>query len=464
VTSVLGLSVGRVLFGTEQAGLLVFDGTNLTLFHQGLRDVHITALAGNETDLWIGTLNRGLLHWHGGQATEIPGLPDKQVLSVAVGPDGAAYAGTALGIAIVRNEAIERVIGDGVFARTLYVEGQKLFAGTLDPGLYEIPLGGSGRPHYLETSAAVRGLFAAEGRLFAAADQGIFEAPQWSPVLKPENAVLADRNIAALSMDRDGQLWVGYFERGLDILDSGLTRARHLEDQQLFCVNRIVHGPTTAVATANGLVLFDASGQKRQVLGKDQGIIANHVTDVVFDGEDMVAATPAGLSFISRDGIRSLYAFHGLVNNHAYALGMVNDRLMAGTLGGLSVLESGMVKVSYTTSNSPLRHNWVTAIARSGSDAFVGTYGAGVIQLSADGTWRKFPEAGWPIEINPGAMIATQDKVYAGTLGNGLLMYDRSDGRWHTITQGLPSLNVTALHVANGRLLAGTDNGLVRLP
>ena len=174
-----------------------------------------------------------------------------------------------------------------------------------------------------------------------------------------------------------------------------LTRARHLEDQHLFCVNRIVHGPTTAVATANGLVLFDASGQKRQVLGEDQGLIANHVTDVVFNGEDMIAATPAGLSFIAPDGIRSLYAFHGLVNNHAYALGMVNDRLMAGTLGGLSVLESGVVRSATRRRIRRLRHNWVTAIARSGSDAFVGTYGAGVIQLSADGTWRSFPECGF---------------------------------------------------------------------
>jgi ligand-binding sensor domain-containing protein len=463
VTAVLGLPAGRVLFGTEQAGLLVFDGTNLTSFHPSLRDTHVTALAGNETDLWIGTLNRGLLHWRGGQAAAISGLPDKQVLSVAVGSDGAAYAGTALGIAVVRNEAIERVIGDGVFARTLYIDGQRLYAGTLDPGLYEIPLAG-GRPHFIETPTAVRRLFAAQGRLFAVADQGIFDARHWSPVLNPANAVLADRNISALSMDRDGQLWVGYFDRGLDIVDAGLTRARHLEDQHLFCVNRIVHGPATAVATANGLILFDASGQKRQVLGKEQGVIANHVTDVVFDGEDMVAATPAGLSFISRDGIRSLYAFHGLVNNHAYALGVVNGRLMAGTLGGLSVLDGGTVKASYTTSNSPLRHNWVTAIARSGTDAFVGTYGAGVIQLSEDGAWHSFPDAGSPIEINPGAMIATEEKVYAGTLGRGLLMYDRRDGRWRTISRGLPSLNVTALHIANGRVFAGTDNGLVRLP
>ena len=134
----------------------------------------------------------------------------------------------------------------------------------------------------------------------------------------------------------------------------GFTRARHIEDQHLFCVNRIVHGPTTAVATANGLVLFDASGQKRQVLGRDQGLIANHVTDVVFNGDGHDRRYAGRVCRLSPDGMRSLYAFHGLVNNHAYALGMVNDRLMAGTLGGLSVLESGTVRVSYTTSNSPL--------------------------------------------------------------------------------------------------------------
>ena len=70
---------------------------------------------------------------------------------------------------------------------------------------------------------------------------------------------------------------------------------------------------------------------------------------------------------------------------------MVNDRLMAGTLGGLSVLESGVVKVSYTTSNSPLRHNWVTAIARSGSDAFVGTYGAGSFNSRKMARGAAFP-------------------------------------------------------------------------
>ena len=231
-----------------------------------------------------------------------------------------------------------------MFARTLQIEGQRLYAGTLDPGLYEIPLGG-GRPHFLETSAAVRGAFRRRGPAVCRGGSGYLRGA--AVVSRVASRQTQCWPIEILRLCR----WItmGSFGSATSIgaLTSSmpaLTRARHLEDQHLFCVNRIVHGPTTAVATANGLVLFDASGQKRQVLGKDQGVIANHVTDVVFSGEDMIAATPAGLSFIARDGVRSLYAFHGLVNNHAYALGMVNDRLMAGTLGGLSILESGVVQ------------------------------------------------------------------------------------------------------------------------
>jgi len=37
------------------------------------------------------------------------------------------------------------------------------------------------------------------------------------------------------------------------------------------------------------------------------------------------------------------------VNNHVYALGVSGDELIAGTLGGLSVLNKGDVEANYTT-------------------------------------------------------------------------------------------------------------------
>jgi ligand-binding sensor domain-containing protein len=54
--------------------------------------------------------------------------------------------------------------------------------------------------------------------------------------------------------------------------------------------------------------------------------------------------------------------------------------------------------------------------------------------------------------------------LLAGTMGQGLYVMDRKSGRWCALTEGLPSLNVTALAAANGIVYVGTDNGLLRIP
>ena len=294
---------------------------------------------------------------------------------------------------------------------------------------------------------------------------------EFQKVLDTPGAVLADGNIAALDVDRGGRLWVGYFDRGLDILEPGFDRATHVEDQHVFCVNRIVHaddGGLSAVGTANGLVLFDRAGEQKQVLGKAEGLIANQVTDVLLRGDSrspaITVATPAGLTMIDASGTSSLYAFHGLVNNHVYALAASGSRLMVGTLGGLSILDAGIVNASFTTANSGLKHNWITAIVRAGDDWFIGTYGAGVLKFDSTGRWASFADWKASAEINPNAMLATDRAVYAGTLGRGLAIFNRASGRWSFRTAGLPSLDVTALAARGGVLYVGADNGLVRVP
>jgi ligand-binding sensor domain-containing protein len=173
-------------------------------------------------------------------------------------------------------------------------------------------------------------------------------------------------------------------------------------------------------------------------------------------------ATPAGITFLDASGMRSLYAFHGLVNNHAYTLAPAGGRLLVGTLGGLSIVEGDMVRASYTTSNSGLRHNWITSIVPVGGDWFVGTYGAGVLRFDAAGNWRAFPDLGTNFEVNSNAMLATDCAVYTGSLASGLYVYGRAAGRWKNVSDGLPSQNVTAVAAQYGFVYVATDNGLVR--
>jgi ligand-binding sensor domain-containing protein len=177
----------------------------------------------------------------------------------------------------------------------------------------------------------------------------------------------------------------------------------------------------------------------------------------------LAIATPAGLTFLDASGARSMYAFHGLVNNHIYALGVSGDELMVGTLGGLSVVGSEEVRVNYTSGGSGLKHNWITAVVSVGDEWLVGTYGAGVMGLDRSGHFRSFEKATGDIIVNPNAMLVTPHHVFAGTLGNGLYVFNRETQRWTTMNEGLPSPNVTALAQSNGNIYVGTDNGLLRM-
>jgi ligand-binding sensor domain-containing protein len=476
ITTILPSTSGHLLIGTKKRGVLVYDGKQITVLHPTLKDLYVTTLAGSESDLWVGTLDRGILHFHAGQTdrfTEAEGLPDRQIVSLAISQD-MTYAGTPLGVAVFSAGRFLRVLAPGVLATALLATHNQLYVGSEDQGVIAIPLEGRhpnpnvGRDSQL---SEVRQIFASGDVVFAVARSGLYRMNArgfgWQRVLEVGAATLSDRNISALAADGSGRLWVGYFDRGIDVLAPDTTRATHVEDERVFCVNRIFPDAKTGaidVATANGLVRFDNSGSEQQVLTRADGLIADHVTDVAAYRDGLALATPAGLTFLDASGARSMYAFHGLVNNHVYALGVSGDELMAGTLGGLSVLNKGNVAVNYTTATSNLKHNWITAVVPVGAEWMVGTYGAGILGLDRSGRFHSFETASGQFEVNPNAMLVTPNYVLAGTLGNGLYFYDRQSGRWSVIGTGLPSLNVTALARGNGYIYIGTDNGLVRIP
>jgi ligand-binding sensor domain-containing protein len=507
VTCVLPLASGRLLMGTAKLGLLIYDGKTLKRFHTTTDNVYVTALAGTEAELWVGTLNDGLLHWRGGQTERIgeeQGLPDRRVEQIALA-EGRAYVGTPMGVAEVREGKIARVLAKGRYAHALLADGDSLLIGQMEAGVMRVSLSGpendtnarrpivalagadvadsrpfrKGRGKGGATNAATDGVHAAPvtveqfliagGSRYALASSGLLRQEadgQWRRMLGGGGAQLTDRDISALLVTSDGRLWVGYFDRGLDILPAAGGEVKHVENEHVFCVNRILedarHG-AVAVATANGLVMFDRDGRQKQVLEREAGLIADHVTDVALYGDGMALATPAGITFLDASGAHSIYAFQGLVNNHVYALGASGNQLVAGTLGGLSLLTGDSVRRNLTTATSGLKHNWITGLAQVGNEWLVGTYGAGVLRLAADGSVTPTEATRQGVVVNPTAMVADGRIVLAGTLGQGLLVGDATGMRWKTITAGLPSLNVTALAIRNGVVYVGTENGLVKI-
>src|SRR5437868_1551805 len=210
ITTLMPLSTGRILLGTEKRGLLVFDGKRLSKFHDSLGELHVTALAGTESEIWIGTLDRGVLRWHAGQVDAISeenGLPDKQVLSLVSG--NRTYVGTANGIAEIESGKVSRTFAPGTFAKTMLLQGDHLLVGTLEQGTLEIPLKGSRsaspRPLGAARPAQVDRLLTIENKMYALADDGLYASTQrgggWKQLLQGGTALLSDRNISALSID-----------------------------------------------------------------------------------------------------------------------------------------------------------------------------------------------------------------------------------------------------------------------
>jgi ligand-binding sensor domain-containing protein len=475
ITSILPLRSGDLLIGTRKDGVLIYDGQKLQAFHQTLAALHVTELAGSESDLWIGTQDQGVVHWQAGRAetfTEAQGLPDPQVFAIALTNDK-AYVGTAVGIAEFDSGRFVRVLAPGLFARALYIDGNTLLAGNSD-AVAEIHLQQQRAPNLASAAEGisdVQQLISGGEALYAVTSAALYQKQSqrggWRRVLSTGASQLSDRNISALAVDGSNRFWVGYFDHGLDLYDSSGRGVRHFEDDNIFCVNRVLPNAANgmvAVATANGLVLFNQSGGKQQVLGRADGLLSDHVTDAALYGNGMVLATPAGLTFLDGAGARSLYAFHGLVNNHVYAVAAAGKEVVAGTLGGISVLQNENVAVNYTVSTRGFSHNWISAIVRDGDGWVIGTYGGGIVRLSPDGRFESFDIATQKFEVYPNAMLATDQHILAGTLGKGLYVYNRGSGRWSVITTGLPSLTVTALAAGNGLIYVGTDNGLVRIP
>ena len=486
ITALLPLASGRLLVGTAKLGLLVYDGKTLKAFHPTTSGMYVTALAGRESELWIGTLDRGVLDWRGGQTQQISeaqGLPDARVEAIAIRGD-AVYAGTPVGTAELIGDKVARVLGPGRYAHALLPQADALLIGEFEGGILSVPLAGQSGNGLVRRAIRLPGeeaggrgdavhpveqFLAVGNEVYAVSRDGLMRRNAeggWTKILGDAGSLLTDRDISALLPASDGRLWIGYFDRGLDILPATGGAATHVENDHVFCVNRILDDPrrgAVAVATANGLAMFSTDGRQRQVLDRDSGLIASHVTDVILYGDGMAVATPAGITFLDASGAHSLYAFEGLVNNHVYALGGRDNQLLAGTLGGISLLRNGQVERNLTTANSGLKANWITGLARAGDGWLVGTYGNGVMRLDAGGNVTATEATRNGVIVNPGAMVNDGRVTLAGTLGQGLLVSDAAGMRWKWVTAGLPSLNVTALAVDKGVVYVGTDNGLVRI-
>lgn len=511
--SVLVPAESELLIGTLDGGLFEYDGERFTRrFNSatGADFSRVTSILPFESRLYIGTQDAGLYIWREGHIERIgtnDKLPSPHVTAITPLPPGLTENGsicvaTDFGVVALNDAGEVTSISNRPNITSLAVSGPHLWAGLFSGGIVDLnsaPKEGSPAGN-VSNSAETPGLprsapatlAVTEGRLWVLTSMGAFVRddqtlrPGFEPTAgaMPGDPALAADHITALATDGASRLWVGYFDRGIDLLatETG-DRLSHIEDDRVREINYLAFdtgADRILAATSRGLVAF-AGNLKQTVTTREQGLVNESVAHIALASESsllalssgsqvfekpsgaVLLATAGGLTELAGGRARSITAFHGLASNHLYTSASLGSRLFVGSLAGLIELEGLRVVRTYKTSNSRLSHDWVTSLAGAEGTLYIGTNGGGVDALLPTGEWVNFAGELGKFEVNQNAMHYDGERLYVGTSDRGLLVYNTRDRRWNRISAGLPSQSVTAITSDYQFLFVGTMNGLVRI-
>lgn len=459
-----------LLAGTSGGGLLEFDGATLTEVKAADNSLkHVVFAERRDGELIAATFADGLWLSRGGRwrnFTKADGLPSNRVVAAnSVG--SVLYVLTDLGLArgTTDDGAKFTLVAAIQAAAGMVLDNGKLRIVRDDGTLFSVdPKASNPRP---EPSGGVSkceftgARFAAlKDEIFVVGSRGVFRLSEDYTArrfFEPVREALTENTIAALAFDDRGSLWCGNFRRGIDVVSAGGEPLRRLAAEQFQDVN------TIANAGADGMLVASNRGATR--VGDDFGPVgatasalpSRAVTAAITMGDTKVFATSRGLAIDDGDGIRVLTTVNGLPSNSVTSLIAARGAIYAGTTGGLAEVRDGRIVRAFHTSDSGLGHGWVTALDATGNRVFIGTFGGGVFELRASGEIVEVGDARFA--VNPNALACDGETIYAGT-PDGVRIFGPADENWRRVTSGLPSPNVLAIAVRDGRVVFGTTSGI----
>jgi hypothetical protein len=308
----------------------------------------------------------------------------------------------------------------------------------------------------------------ASGVLFADTEAGLFRrGPEGWRVARPRPEALPPGSAHVSALAWFGQrLVAGIFDGGIVLAEAaGPSQWHAVPGSSTWGVNALLAaGGELYVASLRGGARFDGQrlrgidgpGAAFALASTDQGVAIGYAQGVRLPGATLVSA------------------FHGLPGNQVLALASSRE-LFVGTPSGLGALRGTRVSWRVAAGESKLPHPWVTALLEQEGALYIGTYGGGVArrvvkQGSGGGSglvdraeYEAFPETEG-LKINPGCLVQTGGRIYAGTDGAGLWRSSEDGERFERLTLTLPSPRVTALVASEDTLHVGTDEGLSALP
>ncbi|MEM9302707.1 MAG: two-component regulator propeller domain-containing protein, partial [Pseudomonadota bacterium] len=432
---------GYLWFGTWE-GLTRFNGYEFEVFSPentpGLADRGVRALAvDHNSALWVGTARAGIARVQGGawdRYGEADGLAGDEVLTMHVAADGRLWIGTeASGLSVFDGSTFRTIdrsngLQDNTVvalseapAGVLWVAGRTRLQRVTDEGVTLF-----GEADGLPADAAPLSLAVdLAGNLVVGTEHGLFRQAGARFERHPAWPASADRRqLAQILMDSSGVLWAGSFAKGA----------------------------------------FALRGDGVYQLTTRTGLPNNRVTAIFEDGEGNVwLGTSGGLTRVNAGVFGTLTERSGLTDAYVRAVAPVGPgQAWIATSDGLNFFDRGRV-VTFDESDGLVSSSVLSLWVETDGSVLVGTYGAGMNRVTADGQVEPFEVPGLPSGHVRSILRSRDGSLWLGTI-RGVAHRDETRTRVYTTTDGLPrDYTMSVTEDRDGIIWVGGIESLARI-
>lgn len=463
-----------------------------------------------------------------------------QVKGIAPGANGSLWLTTSDGLYRYHpaTKSKQRYLPSGIddtfvtALRTIVKVEETLYIATLGHGLWMFHIPSATFTRYLDLGSKQISSLSTDGRemLYVGTDgNGIhfIDIPQRRVVrhlsYQPERRELRSNSVYSLLVDREGLVWVGYYQEGLDYtlyqdnLFSTYAYPPHFTSRELPVRAFAIHGEEKLIGSRNGLYYIDESRQLyREYCSPEMrssmvfAIVRYH--DLYYIGTyggGLYTFNPRTLQLNDFD----THLVTPFVNGHIFCFEVdAHDRLWIGTSNGIYCYQGSEQLFHFTDSNSKLPEGNVYELYFDSTDrgwictengmalfdpstqkirtdafpeGFIHQQKIREVYESSDHRLYFFPDKGAMCISNltltefhretPGSFTGVRDgmfviedeahRLWVGT-NNGLFFYDGASVVPYTYSDGLPSPVFTLCPPvldASGNLWVGNSKGLLLL-
>jgi len=309
--------------GTLDGGLLIYKNGEFKRFTAKQDLSHYTIYALHEdsfNNIWIGTDEKGLFQWNEGTNScrvynQKDGLPDNVIRSICSDNEGNVLVGTAKGLCRFKdNRFISCIKGDDSeresFGAILEDSEKNLWIGTTK-GLFQLKEG-KAIPYLVrkDSPTVIRDLFEDRDKnlWIATTDEGLIRYVNGKFSFLTQKDGLLANTVLCITGDREGNLWVGTAGGGLNRLKDGkfttITSKEGLADDMVFSIYEDSQGYLW-FGTNNGLSRYKNGTFMH--FNSQQGLTHNAVDTIYEDRQGYIwAGTDEGLNLLKHSQHRTL--------------------------------------------------------------------------------------------------------------------------------------------------------------